>query len=501
MSAARARGDSTEKSADALFAESLRRTHVDTDRLFVLLMVVQWIGGIVLAVVVSPRTWIGDASQVHVHVWAAVILGAAISSLPILMASRQPGSRLTRHVIAVAQMLWSALLIHLTGGRLETHFHVFGSLAVLAFYRDWRVLVTATIVVAVDHFMRGMWWPQSVFGVLVESPFRWIEHAAWVIFEDIFLIRSCLRGTSEMKEICDREAKLSSANDLLRLQMTQRQRADLEVRRMNADLAVARDEALAANQIKSQFLANMSHELRTPLNAIIGYSELLQLLAARKQDETYTADLERIQKAGNHLLLLINDILDISKIESGNLQMDLEFVDIKPLIEDIRDTMAPLAAKNGNRLEIHMDNELPIVKVDFTRLKQCLFNLLSNACKFTSEGRVSVVVYEEQHDKRHWLAFRVEDTGIGLTEEQAARLFKPFTQADCSTSRKFGGTGLGLAITKELCEAMGGTIELESRVGEGSTFTMRLPALASTDMEYNERPSDPAASGPSLIAT
>ena len=501
MTAACVAGDSAEKSADALFAESLRRTHVDTDRLFVLLMVIQWIGGIILAVVVSPRTWIGDASRVHVHVWAAVILGAAISSFPILMAWKRPGSRLTRHVIAIAQMLWSALLIHLTGGRIETHFHVFGSLAFLAFYRDWRVLLTATIVVAVDHFIRGLWWPQSVFGVLVESPFRWIEHAAWVIFEDIFLVRSCLRGTNEIKEICDREAQLSSSNDLLRFQMTERQRAEAEVRRMNADLAVARDEALAANQIKSQFLANMSHELRTPLNAIIGYSELLQLLAARKQDETYTADLERIHKAGNHLLLLINDILDISKIESGNLQMDLEIVDVKPLIEDIQDTMAPLASKNGNRLEIHMDNELPMVKVDFTRLKQCLFNLLSNACKFTSDGRVSIVVHEEQHEEFHWLALRVEDTGIGLSEEEAARLFQPFTQADCSTTRKFGGTGLGLAITKKLCEAMGGTIELESRVGEGSTFTMRLPALASTNLEYNDLSNRAAASPSSLIAT
>jgi two-component system sensor histidine kinase/response regulator len=165
-----------------------------TDRLFAGLFVFQWIAGIVLAVLVSPHTWYGSQSEIHLHIWAAVVLGAVISAFPVYLGFARPGLPLTRHVIAVGQMLIGALLIHLTGGRIETHFHVFGSLAFLAFYRDWRVLVSATVVAAADHFVRGVWWPQSVFGVLVASPWRSVEHAAWVVFEDVFLISSCILG-------------------------------------------------------------------------------------------------------------------------------------------------------------------------------------------------------------------------------------------------------------------------------------------------------------------
>ena len=462
-------------SADALLAKSLRTIHIDTDRLFAVLMGIQWVGGILLALLVSPRTWIGDATQTHLHVWAAIFQGAAISVFPIAVALKFPGEPLTRHVIAVAQMLWSALLIHLTGGRIETHFHVFGSLAFLACYRDWKVLMTATIVVAADHFARGVWWPQSVFGTVVESPYRWLEHAAWVVFEDIILIWYCIRGVWEMREIAEREHRLSIANVSLEQQNHERRRAEAEVRRLYDDLALAHQEALAASQVKSQFLANMSHELRTPLNAIIGYSELLQLITARKKDMTYSADLERIQKAGKHLLTLINDILDISKIEAGKMDLEMQVFAPQPLVDELQETIRPLAAQNANALEIHLSGDLGLVNADYVRLKQCLLNLLSNACKFTREGTVSFSVTQERDESGDALLFRVRDTGVGLTEEQAAKLFQPFTQADASTTRKFGGTGLGLAITKKLCEAMGGTISLESRLGVGSTFSMRFP--------------------------
>ncbi len=177
------------------------------------LMMVQWLAAIVFALLVGPFTWAGAQSQVHVHVWAAVVLGGIISVVPagIALASIRAKSS-TRHIIAVAQMLMSALLIHLTGGRIETHFHVFGSLAILAFYRDWRVLVPATTVVAVDHMLRGLFWPQSVYGVLVASEWRWVEHAAWVIFEDVFLVIACVRGTRELREIAERTAVLEEAN-------------------------------------------------------------------------------------------------------------------------------------------------------------------------------------------------------------------------------------------------------------------------------------------------
>ena len=180
-----------EQRASTLFHNHFDEIAKSTDRMFALLMALQWAAGIVAALVVSPKTWAGAIPSVHVHVWSAFICGGVLSGLPIFLALRHPGLKSTRYTIAVAQMLWSALLIHLTGGRIETHFHIFGSLAFLAFYRDWRVLVPATIVVAADHAIRGVFWPQSVYGVLTASPWRSVEHAAWVIFEVIFLIRSC----------------------------------------------------------------------------------------------------------------------------------------------------------------------------------------------------------------------------------------------------------------------------------------------------------------------
>lgn len=195
-----------------------------TDWMLMWLMVLQWIGGVVTALTLTPKTWIGETSQLHVHVWAAVILGAVISSLPIALVLRRPGEPITRHTMAIAQMLWSVLLIHIAGGRIETHFHVFGSLAFLACYRDHRVLLTATIVIAVDHFVRGLWWPQSVFGVVLESPWRWVEHAAWVLFEDCFLLIAMSRSMAETKELCFRQAELEKTNASIEQEVADRTR-------------------------------------------------------------------------------------------------------------------------------------------------------------------------------------------------------------------------------------------------------------------------------------
>ncbi|MEY2557077.1 MAG: hypothetical protein QOE34_502, partial [Verrucomicrobiota bacterium] len=197
--------------ADELFEQHQQQIYRQTDRLFARLMFFQWVAGILIALFVSPRTWSGQASEVHLHVWAAIFLGGAISIFPIWMTRAWPGAAITRHVIAVAQMLMSALLIALTGGRIETHFHVFGSLVILSFYRDWRVLIPATVVVALDHFLRGIYWPYSVYGVLTASPFRSLEHAGWVIFEDVFLFISCLRSIREMRQIANRAAALEAS--------------------------------------------------------------------------------------------------------------------------------------------------------------------------------------------------------------------------------------------------------------------------------------------------
>jgi len=237
----------------------------------------------------------------------------------------------------------------------------------------------------------------------------------------------------------------------------------------------ARQAAELANKTKSEFLANMSHELRTPLNAIIGYAQILQEDAEDDGQDQYVSDLNKIESAGKHLLSLINGILDLSKIEAGRMEVFLEPVEIARLADEVRTLTEPLAATNDNVVEIIVDGEIGTVETDFTKLKQSLLNLVSNACKFTKNGRVTLSIAMASDEETPSLVIRVKDTGIGMTPEQQAKLFQPFTQADSSTTRQYGGTGLGLAITRRLCELLGGTVDVSSTPGEGSCFTLVLP--------------------------
>jgi two-component system NtrC family sensor kinase len=230
-----------------------------------------------------------------------------------------------------------------------------------------------------------------------------------------------------------------------------------------------------ASQHKSQFLASMSHELRTPLNAIIGLTEMMVSNAARFGTEKAAEPLRRVQRAGTHLLGLINQVLDLSKIEAGKLELSPDWVNLAPLINEVVDTGRSLAEQNNNRLVVKCQENLGSLTVDPMRLRQILLNLLSNACKFTKQGEVTLLA-RKVIDQGNWIEFAVSDTGIGMTPEQQAKLFEEFTQADSSTARQYGGTGLGLAITRKLARMMGGDVTLTSEAGKGSTFTVRLPA-------------------------
>ena len=249
-----------------------------------------------------------------------------------------------------------------------------------------------------------------------------------------------------------------------------------ERRRVEGEIAKAKEAAETANRTKSLFLANMSHELRTPLNAILGFSEMLQDEALERDLEEFNVDLQKITTAGRHLLGLINDILDLSKIEAGKMELHLEAFDIASLIAEVAMTIERQAVKNGNTLEVTCAPDIGVMWADLSKVRQGLFNLVSNAAKFTHDGRISVVAERQIVDGGEWIMFRVADTGIGLNADQIVRLFQPFTQADASTTRKFGGTGLGLALTRRFCQMMSGDVMVQSVAGEGSVFTLLLPA-------------------------
>jgi signal transduction histidine kinase/DNA-binding response OmpR family regulator len=430
---------------ESLLRESQEAIYRRTDRMFAWLMLFQWFAAVVAAAVISPRTWAGSASTVHIHVWTALLLGGVLTLFPVALAFLRPGEAYTRYTIAVGQMLMSGLLIHLTGGRIETHFHIFGSLAFLAFYRDWRVLIPATIATAADHFFRGLFWPQSIFGVLAASPWRWVEHAGWVVFTDVFLIQSCIHSVADMRDNSRKQAELEATTEA----------------------------ATAASRAKSEFLANMSHEIRTPMNGIMGMTEILMDTELSPEQTEY---LNLVKTSSDSLLQVINDVLDFSKIEAGKL-------DIDPVVFSLRDSLGSAikpfgikADQKGLELACHVHADVPDgLFGDPVRLRQIVVNLVGNAMKFTEKGEVVVAAEIESRSADDLvLHFSVRDTGIGIAPEKQKIVFESFTQADGSTTRKYGGTGLGLTISARLVELMGGRIWVESELGKGSTFHFSL---------------------------
>jgi signal transduction histidine kinase/DNA-binding NarL/FixJ family response regulator len=290
-------------------------------------------------------------------------------------------------------------------------------------------------------------------------------------------IGSLIDGFNTMlSDIQHRDAALRGANDELQTRTRELEEEISHRKQAQEELLKAKYVAEEASRAKSTFLANMSHELRTPLNAIIGYSEMLEEEANDSATVETVQDLQKIKSAGKHLLALINDVLDLSKIEAGKMSLHLETFDVSEMIEEIATTLQPAIEKNSNTLWVHLAAEVGMMRADITKVRQILFNLLSNACKFTDHGTISVDVDRSTEEGQDWLRFRVTDTGIGISAKQKENLFQEFVQADTSIARKYGGTGLGLAITHRFVQLMKGRIGVESQTGEGSTFTVHIPA-------------------------
>ena len=865
-----------------LFEESYRHLAVRTDRLFARLLVFQWAAGMCLALWITPRTYFGTQSAIHIHVYAAIFLGLAVISLPLALVRFAPGAASTRQVVAAAQMIMVGLLIDLTGGRIETHFLIFGFLAFLAFYQDWRILCTASLVTAADHFLRGALLPRSIFGTDIVTSWRWLEHTGYVVFEDIFLIASCLYGVREREQASGRQAELecaesellrtqnelerrveartltlSATNDALTAEIAERTRSESALKhaeallsgvltstldgvmafesvrdeagnicdfrwllancsaeqligktqaellgrqmldvlpgnkieglfeayvnvvesgkpahienfydhdglrfwletsavklgdgfsvtfanitarkdkeeelrlaraqlldtiesvdaglvmygpderlvlcnsryktmyaqlahlivpgtrkedifralaqtgitetegitveewvadrlaahrnpgapsvlkfgdqwirisnhptteggivslcmditplkeaqdaaelanrakqeqveelehlysaapvglalmdrayrfiRINERLAMinrnpigahlghtlremiprlapqieqivdrvfatgkavlniethddapddlsgerhwlksyypvksadgiprfvgcvileitdykeaevalrqAKEAADAANRAKSEFLANMSHEIRTPVTAMVGFADLM--LDPDQTQSDRIDGLQTIRRNAKHLLEVVNEILDLSKIEAGRMTVENIGTELPPLLSDVMSIMRPRATEKGLDLNLRFSGTVPrSIVTDPVRAKQILMNLVGNALKFTEHGKVDIVVSSDP--QAHLLKFEVSDTGIGITREQIPKLFEPFTQADGSTTRRFGGTGLGLAISRRLALMLGGDISIQSVPGTGSTFTASIAGL------------------------
>ena len=446
-----------------LHATQLQDVRRRVDGLFTGLMAGQWVCGVLVALAFSSLAWEDKARAEQSHVRVAVFLGAALSVLPWVLARWRPGSVGTRQAMAVAQMLWSALLIHLTGGRIETHFHIFASLALLAFYRDGWVLLSASATTILDHFARGVLWPESVYGTADPAWWRFLEHAFWVLVTDAVLLAACRVFQREAWETAERRAEAELAHEQkLHTQQQALVRAEQELREFQQQYS--RIEKLAT---MGQMAASISHELRNPLAAARTALSCVLLRVANLQEAlTDSRILHFLDVTERELAVcarIISDVLDFARERPPQLAPCA----LRPLVDEVLGVVPPRA---GVRLVNGVPESLPVPMLDRELFRMVLVNLVQNAVEAVAPGGAGTVrVHAEGGAELPWRV-RVVDDGPGIPAEVLSKIFEPLF------TTKTQGTGLGLAIVSALVHKHGGSLSVHSEVGQGTEFLIELPA-------------------------
>ncbi|HEY3862815.1 MAG TPA: ATP-binding protein [Verrucomicrobiae bacterium] len=460
---------------DELFREQHQSVIKHADRLFGRLMIFQWLFGVALAIWISPKTWIGSESRIHLHLWAAVVLGGVISTVPVLLTHFQSGKPVTRQAVAIGQMLMSALLIHLTGGRIETHFHVFGSLAILAFYRDWKVLISASAVVYVDHLLRGIFWPQSVYGVLNASIWRSFEHAGWVVFELMFLLLSIRQGLGEMRLVAERQAKLEAINE--DIEKTVAERTD-DLTRETAERRQAQERLRQSQKMEAigRLAGGVAHDFNNLLTVIGGYCALA--MPSLGETDPLQRNLTEIYKAAERARGLTGQLLAFSRKQV----LQPRVLNLCEVIQGMEKMLRRLVGEDIEFLTAYAVN-IRHVKADPGQIEQVIMNLVVNARDAMPRGgKLTISVSNAFVDQDtmfrnralnagRYVLISVTDTGLGMTEEVKSHLFEPFF-----TTKGVGkGTGLGLATCYGIVCQSGGDIRVYSEQNSGTAFKIYLP--------------------------
>lgn len=432
-----------------LVSEMLKNSAKDTDQLFAKLMIFQWFLSITIAWFVSPRTWSGEESSVHMHVWAALLLGGAIAIFTNLITYSYSGRKITRHLVAVAQMLMSVLIIHVSGGRIESHFHIFGSLAFLAFYIDPWVLITASVVTAADHYLRGLYWPMSAYGEAVVGTWRWLEHGSWVIFEDVFLIYSCVKSKKSVYTIAERQASLEEVNSKIEAEIVSR----------TAELEAQRERTLEGEKMAAlgEMAAGMAHEINNPVAVIQLTSEQMQdLLSDETPDIPMLQDMTKnIQMMGGRISKIVRALKSFARNGEQDPMVKT------PIAQIVEETIVLCQEKFRNRgVDLRCDT-IPAhltLSCRAVQISQIVLNLLQNgldAVEELPERWVSISYTEDSHS----LKLIITDSGNGIPEHIRDKILQPFF-----TTKDVGkGTGLGLSISKGIMESHDGELSIDTK--------------------------------------